>query len=492
MASNAQNENQAPFVPFSRPSAPLAYTSSPWQLLRSDFITFIHLLPSIFSIITPIRPWPTGFYDELFPSPGNLFSILNHVILFITQSIFILSTPLWLLFPVWMVALYVLAFILLNQLFCYFLNGSASTFESNPAVLRQLGAHADEEWIFINGVAVGRHWMQANIDRLSLTFQRPVRGAHNRTAGILFDVIQCLIERTFDYCTTDVRICYEVLKLAMSSPVNKVVLILHSQGGIQGGLIVDWLLEQLSQEKLSKLEIYTFGCAANHFNNPRVSAKPTAKHPTASAISYIEHYANEQDFVARWGILHSINPLPAVEKSKAMKTEAMAAAGGEMRIQSGKARMGYQGRVFEVPESGHLMNQHYLDRLFPLDKKMREVVFEEEGGVQDMHVHFAGGDEGKEGEHPEKFVRVSDARYPFTSFELPGAMDETSLHPPSTPTGPSSSNGLAVQTKADEEGSTTPRETAGLKVRDLSRLYMYVNGGSPPDSPVESRRSVTF
>ncbi|KFY70541.1 hypothetical protein V499_09089 [Pseudogymnoascus sp. VKM F-103] len=488
-ATTAADENPPPFIPLSKPSAPLAYTSSPWQLLRSDFITFIHLLPSIFSIITPWRPWPTGFHDELYPSPGNIFSIFNHVILFITQGLFILSTPLWLLFPVWMVALYVFVFVLLNRLFCYCLNGSQGTFESNPAVLKHLGAHADEEWIFINGVAVGRHWMQANIDRLSLTFQRPVRGAHNRTSGILFDVIQCLIERTFDYCTNDVRICYEILRVAMLSPVNKVVLILHSQGGIQGGLIVDWLLEQLSQEKLSKLEIYTFGCAANHFNNPRVSAKPTARHPTASAISYIEHYANERDFVSRWGILHSINPLPAVAKSKAMKTEALAAAGGEVAIEAGKARGGYQGRVLQIPESGHLMNQHYLDRLFPLDKKLREVTFEE-GGVWDMHVHFAD-DGGEGGGHEEKFVRVSDARYPFTSFEINGKKGETSLHPPSMPVAASSNGELAVETDA-EEVSMMPREVAGLKVKDLSRLYMYVNGGSPPDSPIGSRRSVTF
>ncbi|OBT69096.1 hypothetical protein VE03_01395 [Pseudogymnoascus sp. 23342-1-I1] len=489
MASTATTENSPPFIPFSKPSAPLAYTSSPWQLLRSDFITFLHLLPSIFSIITPWRPWPSTFYDELHPSPGNLFSLLNHTILFATQSIFILSTPLWLLFPLWLIALYILAFTALNKLFCYLLNGSSSTFSSNPAVLRQLGAHADEEWIFINGVGVGSHWMQSNIDRLSLTFQRPVRGAHNRTAGILFDVIECLIERTFDYCTTDVRVCYEILRVAMLSPVSKVVLILHSQGGIQGGLIVDWLLEQLSQEKLSKLEIYTFGCAANHFNNPRVSARPTAKHPTASAISYIEHYANERDFVSRWGILHSINPLPAVAKSKAMKTEALAAAGGEVGVQAGKARGGYQGRVFEVPESGHLLGQHYLDRLFPLDRRGREVVFGE-GGVQDMHVHF-GGEGEEDPEHPEKFVRVSDARYPFTSFDLPDTKVETSLHRPSTPVAQSSNGELAVETEADAV-YRAPRATTGLKVKDLSRLYMYVNGGSPPDSPIESRRSVTF
>jgi hypothetical protein len=301
-------------------------------------------------------------------------------------------------------------------------------------------------------------------------------------------VIQCLIERTFDYCTTDVRICYEVLRVAMLSPVKKVVLILHSQGGIQGGLIVDWLLEQLSQEQLSKLEIYTFGCAANHFNNPRVSAKPTVRHPTMSAISYIEHYANEHDFVARWGILHSINPLSAVAKSPAMKREALAAAGGEVGIESSKQRGGYQGRVFQLPESGHLLNQHYLDRLFPLDEKLKKVSFEEEH-LEDMPVQLGPGDDLN---LPEgKFVRVSDARYPFTSLDLPDTKDETSLHPPSTPIKPSSGMGLVLET-ALSNGMVRATAGSSLKVKDFSRLYMYVNGGSPPDSPTDSRRSATF
>lgn len=33
-------------------------------------------------------------------------------------------------------------------------------------------------------------------------------------------------------------------------------------------MIIDWLLQELPQNLLSKLEVYTFGNAANHFNNP--------------------------------------------------------------------------------------------------------------------------------------------------------------------------------------------------------------------------------
>lgn len=78
------------------------------------------------------------------------------------------------------------------------------------------------------------------------------------------------------------------VKKALSDEKNtKVVFILHSQGGIEGSAIIDWLLQELPQNLLSKLEVYTFGNAANHFNNPFRSAAAEAeaeKKPLAAAV----------------------------------------------------------------------------------------------------------------------------------------------------------------------------------------------------------------
>ena len=79
-------------------------------------------------------------------------------------------------------------------------------------------------------------------------------------SGIIFDVIECLIQRNFGYATTDVRVCYSILKETLYNAQNtKVIFILHSQGGIQGSLVLDWLLQELPQDLLAKLEVYTFG-----------------------------------------------------------------------------------------------------------------------------------------------------------------------------------------------------------------------------------------
>ncbi|KAI9043981.1 uncharacterized protein KD926_002360 [Aspergillus affinis] len=248
--------------------------------------------------------------------------------------------------------------------------------------------------------------MQNSVNRLSQIFVRPVRGIHNPTSGLVFDLIKCLIQRNFCYATQDVRDSYDLVKQTLwDDDCHRLILIAHSQGGIATSLIVDWLVGEISQGHLQKLEIYTFGNAANHFNNPRrlfpgedghigvprpkdrgpaagqfrlsinlpalpQGAQPQAQvraHPRSFSMHhieqrtaasppspitpliagngvdwrrfpFIEHYANSQDFVCKWGVLHFIH-----------------------------LRNRYLGHLFLRQGTGHLFIQHYLDTMFSLN-----------------------------------------------------------------------------------------------------------------------------
>ena len=100
--------------------------------------------------------------------------------------------------------------------------------------------------------------------------------------------MECLVQRNLGYATTDVRVGYAIVKEKLYSPqYAKVVFILHSQGAIEGGMILDWLLQELPQDLTRKLEVYTFGNAANHFNNPHRSASSQARalrHPALASV----------------------------------------------------------------------------------------------------------------------------------------------------------------------------------------------------------------
>jgi hypothetical protein len=152
--------------------------------------------------------------------------------------------------------------------------------------------------------------------------------------------------RDFIYDTQETRNGYTLVKRALEdSQCDKVVLILHSQGGIQGSLIINELVDTISKEDIHKLEVYTFAAAANHFND----ATCIVSWPKECLIRHIEHYANSGDFVSRLGVLN-------FSKAPANLTNH------------------FVGHLFERPGSGHMLNQHYLDTIFPFDPNTGRVV----------------------------------------------------------------------------------------------------------------------
>ncbi|KAK7191886.1 hypothetical protein PSPO01_02335 [Paraphaeosphaeria sporulosa] len=339
------------------PHTPLPYTGSPLLLCLSDLRLFLALTSTLSGILTPLTQWRAGALDELYPSLPNLYCLFLHAFLLLFQSIFLLSLPFLIALPIWVVGVYFAGVYSVTVAVAFLLNGSEDVLHSSVDLGEEGDRHGGECWIYLNGVSVGRHWLQSNLDLLAMTFRRPVTGVHNRTYGIVFDLLQCILERDFLYATTDIRRSYVTIKASLLDPSNeKVILILHSQGGIEGGMILDWLLGELPRDVLQKLEIYTFGSAANHFNNP-------LPYPI-----HVEHFAHTRDFVACWGVLHFSSP-------------------------SFPNR--YAGKVFVCEGEGHLLNMHYLGSLFPITEQGK---VDEGMGWEGVSVRGEGVEDGLERE----------------------------------------------------------------------------------------------
>ena len=338
--------------------------------------------------------------------------------------------------------------------------------------------------------------MQNNLNRLALTFKRPILGIHNRTSGILFDVVECLVQRNFGYATGDIRTCYKLLKEVLYDPSkSKVIFVLHSQGGIEGGMVLDWLLQEMPQDLLAKLEVYTFGNAANHFNNPHrhivsqslstlkpLSAMATIFHTTQEspsnspkdaksgpgvtipqapslktdessysstrsasaakdrAIGHVEHYAHSTDFVSIWGVLH-------------FATNTM----GSPQLPR------FLGRLFSRADGrgGHQLNQHYLDGMFPLkkDEKTGEFLGADEDN-DFMNEIIKVGKEGSAMENVREAFEIS-----WAGTQGFGSGD--------------------VSTPVEVHGVSGHKAAKGeVRVKDLSRLWSYRNGLSPAEIPL--------
>ncbi len=324
-----------------------------------------------------------------------------------------------------------------------------------------------------------------------------------------------MIQRNFGYATTDVRLCYSIIKETLYKPeYTKVVFILHSQGGIEGSLVIDWLLQELPQELMAKLEVYTFGNASNHFNNPHrhlssqmeaqgrplegggatntaattttttttngssISSSNGGAHPptqrrgnvpvarnaprllteTSSSrpseisdrvIGHIEHYAHTTDFVALWGVLHFATTSPLT-----------------------KAMPRYIGRVFSRTSArgGHQFCQHYLDGMFPLahDRDTGALTGCDEAANDFMESEILIGRDGDES---------ADVRHSFEKSwvaALEGAMDGTSERHTSP---------VEVEIHSQSPILSRTGSLKKVRVKDLSRLWLYRNGRSPDDKP---------
>ncbi|KAF2963722.1 hypothetical protein GQX73_g9855 [Xylaria multiplex] len=508
-----------------------SYTDLPWKLVAYDikyFFTFAWALPWI---IWPVRPCDGDHFDELSFTADNIWCIFIHLILFIFQLLFLISLPLALLLPVYLFIAALGVFFLINWCLCRCLNGDDIIYESDPKYAPALNEHRHEQWIFLNGVAVGDVWLRSNINRLALTFKRPVLGIHNRTTGIIFDVIECLIQRNFSYATSDVRLAYKILKEKLYNPqYSKVVFILHSQGGVEGGLVLDWLLQELPQDLLAKLEVYTFGCAANHFNNPYRQSRQEEqrqRHPNARTL-----------------VSHAITEIPISESPVEMRTSSLrtqlsngsdlapgttehpqplAASGTPPRrtltVSVNNRVIGHVehyahttdfvalwgllhfvtnnraspemprfiGRVFSRISSrgGHQFCQHYLNGMFPLarDKNGEFIGCADSNDFIDSAVEVA-----------KKGTEKQDAREGFeNSWDMIGLSgdpdsaipSEVTVHGTFYGSFHGSLRGRSIDSEQDLFDGT-------VKVRHLSRLWQYRNGRSPPDIPKGFVRGTTM
>jgi hypothetical protein len=515
-----------------------AARNGPFLLAIRDCVTFFCMLNLFPTIFLPF--WTTNPRDEFYLAGPNVFGLIALSIASVIPILLLLvALPAFVFLPGFACVLVIAAGILFIRAVCKPFEGPCLVTSERPtdeAVIARHHLLNSERWIFLNGCCVTGHALQQNLNLLSETFGRPVQGVHNETWGLLGDIVECIIQRAFGFCTAETRVAYEYVKAYCLDPeVKKVVLIGHSQGGIMVSQVLDELFMDLPSELVAKLEVYTFGNAASHFNNPLrqsvgeyppivspreatpqavdrsevvATASPTSmvspmtplplsqramygasRHtdPTTPArsvtqahsytispylptrvIPHIEHYCNSEDMVTRWGTLYSVKNVLGNR---------------------------FCGHVFVYEgASGHMLNQHYLKNMFPINPPtpsewdgevpfLDRVVEVDSATVTKRDVTAAG---------QLRILRQDslplDASYSQQSISP--SMDRISSKADFEGVRLGEGGLLREKDLAGAEGSRitvamtrSPEgvQQSGKKVRDLSRLWRYMGGECPLD-----------
>jgi hypothetical protein len=209
---------------------------------------------------------------------------------------------------------------------------------------------ANERWFFINGICTDLTIAHANVAELTKLTGRPIALLYNATAGFVADIVECALGKAWDTISDSVAPNFLPLVEALADPsVSLVALTSHSQGTIVAAVMLKILHEtlrplevplvgtrklspercaarkmiadpsvvrdpqarasfELAMRKLSalqpadieKLELYCFANCATSMAPFHASSAPAGR-----LYPFIESYGNQNDLVARLGILAS-------------------------------------------------------------------------------------------------------------------------------------------------------------------------------------------
>ena len=210
-------------------------------------------------------------------------------------------------------------------------------------------------------------------------------------------------------------------------------------------------------------EIYTFASAASHFNNPRFGFTRQAPR----YIQHMEHYCNEYDMVGQWGVLH--NTRMVLDNR-------------------------YSGNVFvRAGATGHMLIQHYLDVMFPIPSSAPQV--QDEHGDEEVvaaKVEDSFLDKVVDVDETTANRRESTAARKLGITRRDSGFEEFVNEEEEVANHADNGRGLRVNDESRVRfgglsGQASPvagavvKDARGKTTRQLSRLWMYLDGGDPAE-----------
>ncbi|KAH8763045.1 hypothetical protein F5883DRAFT_676654 [Diaporthe sp. PMI_573] len=292
------------------------------ERMRGDMSHALALLPDMLRAAMP-RRW--GSVSRM-----EIMEMTQHVCLATLEMCFLACVvPLWACVPGLMFAAWMGCCMSVIMGMVWVLNGRGSSgqvIRSTAAGDWMMGQDMeDERWVFVGGMGMSSRMItHSTLPVLSKLFNRTIMSVCAPTYGLPFDLLILILQRSFHTMMPSpmTNAIYAQIRAALlDRGVSRTVVLAHNTGAICTSQILRQLYADVSPDKMSKLEIYTFGAAACDFVTPlggtAASAVADSKKLAAqqkmhaagvmeSREPHIEHFAFVNDPLARMGVLRSV------------------------------------------------------------------------------------------------------------------------------------------------------------------------------------------
>ncbi|KAH0425293.1 hypothetical protein CcaCcLH18_11039 [Colletotrichum camelliae] len=289
------------------PVLPLAQ-KQPFALLQDDLREMWKMLPGL---MTSLRTHVANHRAHL--SRSHLKDIIVQLSLAIVEvGMITLALPMFMILPGILFAAWLALSMSLVLALSWLMNGSNIIVNCDEFGNSTSEAEEDEEkWIFIGGMGTSStHLSQCTLPRLARLFGKSFSGIQMATYGLPFDMLLLAIQRCFPFQTQASRALYSELRTALlDAAVTRVAVLAHNNGTLPTALVLARLCADIQPEKLSKLEIYTFGAAASEFVVPLGDSRKSRFEEAVidERGPHIEHFAYANDPFAQMGVLRAVN-----------------------------------------------------------------------------------------------------------------------------------------------------------------------------------------
>lgn len=127
------------------------------------------------------------------------------------------------------------------------------------------------------------------------------------TYGMPFDIVAMMLQRCMPMPSQTRRNLYSHMRCALlDDSMNRCVVLCHNDSAVIVSQAATQLCADLPAEKLAKLEMYTFGAAANEFVMPLGEADMESDQRNERRGVHVEHFAMTSDPFAQMGVLQSV------------------------------------------------------------------------------------------------------------------------------------------------------------------------------------------